>query len=77
MLECDDGNNNNGDGCSSDCKIEEGYTCRGGSPSNPDNCLIYNPPYVTIVQTGQIRYSQSVLLNLKIDYLPKELLQAA
>lgn len=24
---CDDGNNNDGDGCSSTCQIESGYTC--------------------------------------------------
>lgn len=25
--ECDDGNKSDGDGCSSDCKIEKGYSC--------------------------------------------------
>ena len=25
--ECDDGNDENGDGCTSDCQTEEGYTC--------------------------------------------------
>ena len=29
--ECDDGNNRNGDGCSSKCKIEKDYGCEGGS----------------------------------------------
>ena len=27
--ECDDGNTNNGDGCSSSCQIESGWTCVG------------------------------------------------
>ncbi|MFA7685693.1 MAG: leucine-rich repeat domain-containing protein, partial [Candidatus Gracilibacteria bacterium] len=27
--ECDDTNNDNGDGCSSSCQIEDGYTCEG------------------------------------------------
>ena len=26
---CDDNNTNNGDGCSSMCQIENGYTCKG------------------------------------------------
>lgn len=30
--ECDDGNTNNGDGCSSNCTIEENFTC-SGAPS--------------------------------------------
>jgi cysteine-rich repeat protein len=29
---CDDGNNNNNDGCSSICTIERGWTCGGGFP---------------------------------------------
>ena len=36
VLACDDGNNNDGDGCSRDCKIEQGYICRGGSPNTRD-----------------------------------------
>ena len=30
---CDDGNNSNGDGCSSNCMIETGYECTGVRPS--------------------------------------------
>jgi cysteine-rich repeat protein len=30
---CDDGNNNNGDGCSSSCTVESGWGCTGSSPS--------------------------------------------
>lgn len=30
--ECDDGNNDDGDGCSSDCKVEPGFwKCVGGN----------------------------------------------
>ena len=36
---CDDGNNISGDGCSSDCQIEKGYTCPGiGSPDLGKPC---------------------------------------
>ena len=35
---CDDGNNVNGDGCSSTCTIETGYQCIGGDNNHPDVC---------------------------------------
>ncbi len=37
-IECDDGNRDSGDGCSSNCKIEAGYKCihRVGQP---DICI--------------------------------------
>jgi len=34
--ECDDGNSADGDGCSSSCEVEDGYTC-DGEPSNCTN----------------------------------------
>ena len=33
---CDDDNNINGDGWSSKCEIEKGYTCSGGTPTHRD-----------------------------------------
>ena len=30
-LECDDGNNIDGDGCSKKCEIEEYWNCEGGN----------------------------------------------
>lgn len=35
--ECDDGNTDNGDGCSSNCKIESGFSCAG----TPTLCYSY------------------------------------
>ena len=75
-MECDDGNNKNGDGCSIDCKTEIGYTCRGGSPNTKDSCIFHLPDELTIVQTGQIRYTQKIIVNVKLDYLPKVLIQS-
>ena len=43
-LECDDGNKVDGDGCSSDCKIEENFECKGGSSTSPDLCFDARPP---------------------------------
>ena len=76
IVECDDGNNDDGDGCSLDCKIEQGYTCTGGSPSSKDNCLLFNPSEVTLSESGQIRLPTSIILNIKINYIAKELLQS-
>ena len=36
---CDDGNNEDGDGCSSICQVEDGYQCTGGTVELPDNCI--------------------------------------
>lgn len=36
--ECDDGNTENGDGCSSTCIIEKNFRCYGGS-LNPSRCI--------------------------------------
>eukprot|EP00347_Sterkiella_histriomuscorum_P011742 403371277 len=38
MLECDDGNTQNDDGCSSACTIESGWQCDGGFYDRPDSC---------------------------------------
>ena len=36
---CDDGNQVNGDGCSSSCAVERGFGCSGGSSITPDICV--------------------------------------
>jgi cysteine-rich repeat protein len=41
---CDDGNKKSGDGCSSACTVERGFTCEGGSPSTADVCTASPPP---------------------------------
>lgn len=38
MNECEDGNLVDGDGCSSECKIESGWTCYGGGYKVKDTC---------------------------------------
>ncbi|EGR31186.1 hypothetical protein IMG5_116120 [Ichthyophthirius multifiliis] len=37
--ECDDGNNTNGDGCSSECKIETGFKCKLLKNEGPFQCF--------------------------------------
>ncbi len=41
---CDDGDTSNGDGCSSSCQIESGWTCMGEPSSCTDDneCLVGN-----------------------------------
>ncbi len=39
QVECDDGNNIDGDGCSASCKVERGYKCTPSADSGPDICL--------------------------------------
>jgi cysteine-rich repeat protein len=38
ILECDDGNNVSGDGCSQNCEVEFLYVCHGGTPISADLC---------------------------------------
>lgn len=44
--ECDDGNNENGDGCSSVCKNEANFQCIGGSITSRDKC--FKQPFVML-----------------------------
>ena len=44
ISDCDDGNIISGDGCSSDCMVEENYFCQGGTIESPDICLETVPP---------------------------------
>lgn len=72
-MQCDDGNNVNGDGCSSDCKIEPEYTCSGGSPNSKDTCKKFKPEKIELLQTGQTRLFGKILMNIKLNYLPTNL----
>ncbi|MEK6818483.1 MAG: hypothetical protein AABY10_00960, partial [Nanoarchaeota archaeon] len=38
LEKCDDGNTNNGDGCDSQCKLEQGYKCWGQLSKCFNNC---------------------------------------
>lgn len=42
--ECDDGNNENGDGCSNTCKFESGWKCDGGNEKTADTCVSITGP---------------------------------
>lgn len=74
VVECDDGNNEDGDGCSLDCKIETGYACSGGSPLSKDKCFLSNPQETTLELVGQIRQQTSIVINIQLSYVPQLLL---
>ena len=48
MVQCDDGNTVNGDGCNSNCEVEQGYFCSSESMSEPDICIDIAPPTATL-----------------------------
>lgn len=77
ILGCDDGNKINGDGCSSTCEVETGYTCNGGSPSSKDTCSRGMPSALDISSTGQSRVWGKVIVNVRLNYLPQALIDSA
>eukprot|EP01022_Parablepharisma_sp_SALTPOND_P001165 TRINITY_DN105725_c2_g1_i1.p1 TRINITY_DN105725_c2_g1~~TRINITY_DN105725_c2_g1_i1.p1 ORF type:complete len:1460 (-),score=75.94 TRINITY_DN105725_c2_g1_i1:591-4970(-) len=64
QYECDDGNIFDGDGCSSECKLEKGYKCVSQN-GRPDICFDYIPPQaVLIVKKGNmllVKFSEKVI----------------
>lgn len=74
-LQCDDGNLIDGDGCSSTCDVESGWTCGGGSPNSRDTCTNVRPTRVMMVQTGQSLAQGKVTINLRLNWLPGEMIQ--
>ena len=76
VLACDDGNNRNGDGCSSSCQIEDGFFCSGGSPNNRDTCSNQIPKAISFVSSGQSHYYGKIFLNVRANYLPLSLLNS-
>jgi len=49
---CDDGNTEDGDGCSKTCQVEEGWICTGGNEFMPDSC--YKASLVTATASGNL-----------------------
>jgi cysteine-rich repeat protein len=49
LLECDDGNTENGDGCSETCTIESNFVCSGGTSSTPDVCTSINVEFSAFI----------------------------
>jgi cysteine-rich repeat protein len=58
---CDDGNNLNGDGCSSVCTIESGWTC----PNN--TCALLTPPRVKVLSMSNSPRHNTITLNIALS----------
>lgn len=50
-IECDDGNRNSGDGCSSNCRIETNFFCSRKNYSSPDKCFNISPLSLKMLMT--------------------------
>ncbi|CAI2381181.1 unnamed protein product [Moneuplotes crassus] len=54
---CDDGNNNEHDGCSPTCEVEDNWNCTNGSTSSASRCSYSIPNYLkensTIIEQGK------------------------
>ena len=57
--ECDDGNTISGDGCSSDCLVEEHFMCEGGNYTHPDIRHETIPPFLTAF--NQLNHQQFLI----------------
>lgn len=72
VLQCDDGNLLDGDGCSSTCTVEPNYICYGGNAYTPDKCKItLHPNFKQINYFGNktvvLSFSAAVLFKDKIE----------
>ena len=54
--ECDDGNRADFDGCSGECRVEEGFRCQGGNPTQKDNCKDIKSPTLSVSLTPTDTY---------------------
>ncbi|CDW75881.1 UNKNOWN [Stylonychia lemnae] len=64
--QCDDGNLNDGDGCSSQCRVESNYKCLGGSTTSKDICQDTLGPTVQILSIGS--ESRFIILEFSDNY---------
>ncbi|CAG9327427.1 unnamed protein product [Blepharisma stoltei] len=62
QAQCDDGNNRSGDGCSSVCIVETGWSCSGGTYTTNDVCIDTTPPEPSLAYMSET--SSGYLLGL-------------
>ena len=72
--ECDDANTNDGDGCSSKCKVEIGWKCFGSSTTQRSTCQLLPQPVLTkatITSDNKLitlTYNETIVLNPAWNY---------
>jgi cysteine-rich repeat protein len=62
--ECDDGNTENGDGCSSTCQVENNYECINGTTTTPSVCSSTIPPSMKLIETVKDPMSNKVTFKI-------------
>ena len=66
LNECDDGNTLSGDGCSSTCAVEQGWSCAKGSYTSRDVCLSHRTQIIAINVTQWnnlvVEFTQDVVI---------------
>ena len=54
VMGCDDGNNLNGDGCSSTCTVENNWVCTNVNPNTPSVCKITSDLKMTLISSKKV-----------------------
>ena len=72
-LECDDGNTRNDDGCNSNCEVEDGWSCNGGSSIRASTCAPFIPDRSYINPTKAVHLFGRVVQGVRLSYIPKSL----
>jgi cysteine-rich repeat protein len=67
VLECDDGNLLNGDGCSSSCTIEPNFICVNGSTTRRSVCSYTAPLELKLTETSKKPNSNTVVFKLAVQ----------
>ena len=85
-LPCDDNNSVSGDGCSAECKIEDNWSCEGGSPNSQDRCTQFEKADIIseievqgpidLKMVGMSHLYGKIILNVKLSYIPEQLLNS-
>ena len=73
-LECDDGNNVDGDGCNCNCEQEKGWHCSGGTSTRPSLCVHWKPDRCMIIPKGAVHLFGRVVQGVRLSYIPDVLL---
>ena len=71
VYECDDGNLVSGDGCNSECQVEHGFSCEGGSDKTPDVCIENFEPAADISTANSksiyVSFDEKIIFNRKLN----------
>ena len=65
-FECDDANFENGDGCSSECRVESGIVCRRKDVMSPDVCG-FEEPLLRYAGVDNGKYIANLFLGQKVS----------